>query len=263
MLPSIRCATLSAVAAAAALLVPAAAARAQSGPETPRRQLWNLSIYTGGTATASSDVRLRQYATNTNATFHDVNWRGKPFTGSIYYGYRIGTFFKHAPRFGMELELNHAKAYAKVEEDRRVTGTWQGQQVDETAPMDQRVQEFRITNGINTISLNLLYRVPVWTSPGFPDGRLQPYTYAGLSYYLLYAINTVNGQDNEPHGYKPSEPQWGYQLGLGIRYGITPRISFFTEAKYTEGDAKVSIDQGDGFTSLRTMHAIGGLTYGF
>jgi Opacity protein and related surface antigens len=230
--------------------------------EKPRRQFWNLSLFTGGSATRSSDVRLLQHATHTDATFHGVNWAGKPFSGSVYYGYRVGTFFKNTPRVGMELEFLHAKAYAKVQENRRITGTWHGQPVDETAPMDSRVQEFRITNGINTISLNLLYRVPVYTSPSFPDGRIQPYALMGLSYYLLYAINTVDGEDNQPRGYRNSD--FGYNLGLGVRYAITPRVSLFVEGRYTEGDARVNIARGgEGFTSLRTLHSIGGITYGF
>lgn len=244
-------------------------ARAQEPPlplqEQQRpRQRFHIAVYGGGMSNQSSDLHLWQPSRGTDVVFEDVRWRGRPFEGSMYYGYRIGTFFKNNPRLGIELDFTHSKAYAKIEESRRVSGTWQGQPVNEVAPMNSRVQEYRITNGVNTLALDVVYRWNVGdTSAGFPEGRLQPYVAAGPAYYILFPINRVGDENNERRNYQNS----GFGIGArgGLRYGLTRHISAFLEAKYTNGIAKVDIagQDGTGQTRLQTWHSIAGFEYGF
>ncbi len=247
---------------------PLAAAHAQeaAAPAKSRRQPIYFSVFTGVNHTSNSDLHIIQPATNSDATFHDVAWRARPFTGSVYYGYRVGTFFRNTPRVGIELEFNHYKAYAKVEQRKRVSGTWQGAPVDTTAPIEDRVGEFRITNGVNAITIAATYRVPVQASPGFPDGRIQPYVAGGPTYYLYYPVNEVNGLGNtDSRGYQKGNGELGFQLRGGLRYGLTSRISLFTEAKYTYAHPEVRVrgGEGSGETTLRTTHLLGGFSYNF
>lgn len=243
----------AASAAALTLLMMGAAARAQK---------ITFSFYSGGSATNRSDVRLVQPGQGTDLTFKDVNWRGRPFTGSIYYGYRLGTFFPKNPRLGLEIDFNHYKVYAKVEENRHAVGMFNGAPVDDNAPMESRVQEFRITNGTNTLALDLVYRFLVDRTSAFPEGRLQPYVAGGPAYYILYPINIVDGVKNERRSYQSSG--WGYQLRGGVRYGLTPRFGVFAEVKYSSGHNKrvdVPGENGFGETDLQTFHSIAGIAY--
>lgn len=223
----------------------------------------HLSLYGGGTATSPSDLRLVQPATGTDAVFEGVHWRGRPFEGSYYYGYRIGTFFRKNPRLGIELDFTHYKVYAKVEENRRVHGTWQGAPIDEVAPMNDRVQEFRITNGVNSLALDVVYRWAARRSPGFDEGRVQPYVAAGPAFHILYPFNLVDGEKNERRNLQNSG--FGYQARGGVLYGLTRHVSLFLEAKFIHsGNAKVDIARGGtGETILKTWHSIGGVQYTF
>ncbi len=229
---------------------------------TPRRRRHEISIYTGVSLNRPSDLRIMQPSTGTDATFENVHWRGHPFQGSRYYGYRLMTYLPKQPRLGIGLDFVHYKVYARVGQDRRVVGTWLGEPIDTVAPMSDRVQEFRITNGVNVFTLDILYRFPQGRSDTFPDGRLQPYVGGGPSYYVLFPINRVNNESNQQRGYRVSG--YGYTLQAGVRYGITSRTAVFVETRYNRGDAKVEIaNGGKADTDLRTTHIQGGLSVDF
>jgi opacity protein-like surface antigen len=229
-------------------------------PQPPAgRRRYQISVFTGVSLARPSDLRLLQPSTGTDATFWNVHWKGHPFQGSRYYGYRVMTYLPRQPRVGIGLDFVHYKVYAQVNQDRRVTGTWQGDPVNTVAPMRDRVQEFRITNGVNAITLTVNYRCGLDRSNAFPEGRLQPYVGGGPSYYLMFPINKVNNKSNKQHGYQSSG--FGYTLQAGVRYGVFRRGAVFLETRYNRGDAKVEIaDGGKADTDLRTTHIQGGFT---
>jgi opacity protein-like surface antigen len=236
-------------------------ARAQ---ETGRRRpLIEISGFTGTSATRPSDLRIVQPTLGTDVTFEDVHWRGRPFSGSVYYGYRLGTWLRRNPRLGFEIDFHHYKAYAKVEQNRRVVGTWKGEPVDEVAPMDDRVQEFRITNGVNALTFGVLYRFPLQVSEAFPEGRLQPYVGGGPNYSLLWPANQVDGRGNARRSGRFKIGGWGYTLQGGVRYAVTRNVGLFAEARYNRVDAHVDVIDGRADTDVRTWHGIGGFTVGF
>ncbi len=231
-----------------------------------RRQRPYISLYTGTTRAQSADVRLLQPVLGTDATYHDVDWRGNPFVGSPYYGLKVGAFLPKSPRIGFEVEFNHAKMYAKLEERKLLTGTFGGQSVNGVEAISDRVQKYQITNGINSFSLNVLYRVPVLVSGRYPDGRFQPYVGGGPQYTFLYSINIINSlgvkEKYHPNG-------WGYQLLGGARFMATPHVGVFAEGKYQHGDAvSIIADAGNnqggrGITDIRMAQLAGGVLYQF
>ncbi len=233
-------------------------ANADSIPSS-RRPQYQISLFTGASLNRPSDLRLLQPSTGTDATFQNVHWKGHPFQGSRYYGYRVMTYLPRQPRLGVGLDFVHYKVYAQVDQERRVTGTWQGEPIDTIAPIRDRVQEFRITNGVNAITLTVNYRLQLDRSRAFPAGRLQPYVGGGPSYYLLFPINRVNNKSNRQHGYQSSG--FGYMMQAGVRYSVLPNGSVFLETRFNRGDAKVEIaDGGRADTDLRTTHIQGGFT---
>ena len=232
-------------------------ARAQSS-----RPSVEVSVFTGNSFTQRSDLRINQPRLGTDAVFHEIDWQARPFSASFYYGYRFAAFLPRAPRLGFEVDLLHYKMYAKVHEQKRVSGIWQNQPIDTDAEVSDRVQEFRITNGVNVVTLGAVYRVPLLISPAFPQGRVQPYVGFGPSYYVLYAINTVGGETNHNRGYKAGG--WGVTAQTGVRYALTRHFSLFGEGRYNSGTAHVGIaDGGIGQTPIRSLHTIGGATVRF
>ncbi|MBC7809137.1 MAG: outer membrane beta-barrel protein [Akkermansiaceae bacterium] len=246
---------------------PTAPAEAPSAGSTRRRsRSFYISLYTGSTSSQSSDLRLTQPRLGTDVTYRDVSFEGRPFTGSPYYGLKVGYFLPKTPRVGFELEFNHAKMYAKLGESKQLTGTWQGQPVNTVEPLSDRIDRYQITNGINALSFNILYRVPVIVSDKYPDGRLQPYIGGGPQYTALYSINQIDGlgvsEKYHPNG-------WGYQLFGGARYLLNTHLGAFIEGKYQHGDAaSIIADQGDdqggrGDADIRMAQLAGGLFYQF
>ncbi len=275
MLFSLRCVgNRAAFVIAISSLVTAASAQEPSLPaevsptpvNRPRRQPFYFSVYTGTTSAQSSDLHLIQPRLGTDVRYRDVNYEGRPFTGSPYYGVKFGYFLPKSPRVGLELEFNHAKMYAKVGESKQITGTWQGQPVNGVEPISDRVRKYQISNGINALSFSVLYRVPVMVSDKYPDGRLQPYVGGGPQYTALYSINNI-AELQVREKYHPNG--WGYQLFGGARYLLNTHVGAFLEGKYQHGDAVSLVadqdasDGGRGETDIRLAQLAAGVFYQF
>jgi lipid A oxidase len=206
-------------------------------------------------------VRIIQPGTNSNATFHNVSWDSESFSNPYYYGIRVSHYFDEHPDWGVGLDFTHDKVFAKTGQVVHVDGTWNGAPVNEAAPMDQRVQAFSISHGVNTLALNVYYRWRRQSNDSILCARCQPYVGAGPSWYVLHAENTVNGQHNE-EGYKGAG--FGYQLLGGLHYGVTQTVGLFIEAKYNSGKVEVDIAGGGrGETTLNSSQLLAGLSLAF
>ena len=221
----------------------------------------SLSLYTGSSFTLSSDIHVQQPATGTDATFKGVTWDAKPFKNPPYYGIRLSHFFERFPRWGLGLDFTHYKIFAETDRVVPVSGTFNGMPVNESAPLNQRVQKFNVTHGVNLIALNTIYRWSFLPTESFTQGRLQPYAGVGLVYFLLHPENTVNNKNNN-ESYQGSG--FGYQVLGGLHYGLTRNIGLFAETKFSSGEARVdTADQGRAETTLHTFHLLAGISLGF
>jgi opacity protein-like surface antigen len=216
-----------------------------------------FSLYGGSSFTRNSALHVTQPARSTDLTLHDVEWGASPLKAAPYYGLRLTHFYDRHPNWGMALDFTHYKMYAKTARVIPVDGVWQGTSVQSAASMDSYVQHFEISHGVNVLSVNGIYR---WLAPGLAGGRLQPYAGAGLAYYWPHSENTVGGIAHET-GYAASG--FGYQVLGGLHYRLSERIGAFVEAKFNSGTATVDIADGQAETSLRTLHAIVGVSASF
>ena len=219
-----------------------------------------LSGYLGDSWTRSSDLRVSQSATDSDAMFQSVHWDSKSFQAPLHYGLRLTYFLEPYPAWGIALDFTHYKIYARTGDAVPVHGRWNGAPVDETAPLGERVQHFSISHGVNYVGPLILYRLSFFESPAFRIGRLQPYVGIGPIYYVDHPESTVNGLVAERY----ESSGWGWQAVAGLRYMLTEHWSAFGELKYDQGKAKVTV-AGDGSadTRLRTGHAIFGIGYSF
>jgi hypothetical protein len=69
----------------------------------------SLFINTGTSKTSSSDLTIRQPGVGTDITFRNIDWATRPFSGSIYYGYRSSTFSRTGPTWGLTLTSRTAR----------------------------------------------------------------------------------------------------------------------------------------------------------
>jgi len=221
-----------------------------------------FSLYGGQSWTLNSDLQIQQPVTGTNATFHDVSWDTKSFSAPPYYGARISYFFERWPNWGLGLDYTHDKVYGQTNQVVQVSGVINGTPINQPALMNNYVQQFQISHGVNIIGFNFYYR---WTgnfaSDAFPNGRLQPYVGVGPTYYILHPENTVNFIQNH-EVYK--ESGFGYQVLGGVQYWFFRHVSLFAETKFNSGRAQVSTSlNGTATTDLDTFQLILGLSVGF
>jgi opacity protein-like surface antigen len=221
----------------------------------------SISVYTGTSYTRKSDLRIQQQSANTDATFRSVSWEARPFAQAPYYGLRLARFFKRAPHLGLSFDYTHYKIYARTDRIVQVNGFWNGSPVNEFARLDNRVQAFNISHGVNMGGVNLLYRWMKSVSASFSRGRLQPYVGGGPVYYVAHSESTINNRTTNGR-YQGSG--FGYQLLGGVEYALTRRISIFGEAKFNTGNAKVdTADQGNARAKLRSFHTVAGFSFKF
>jgi lipid A oxidase len=216
-----------------------------------------FSAYTGTSRTRNSNLRLIQPGAGTDLTLRGVHWDADPFKPAPYYGVRLTHFYDQYQNWGAALDYTHYKMYASTDRVITANGTFRGSPVATAAPLNQYVQHFEISHGVNVVSLNGIYR---WLDTGLAAGRLQPYAGIGLAYYLPHAETTVGGVPFET-GYHGSG--FGYQLLAGAQYRVTERTSVFVETKFNSGTAKVDIAGGRAETPLRALHLVGGINFAF
>ncbi|MBM3347820.1 MAG: hypothetical protein FJY55_15200 [Betaproteobacteria bacterium] len=218
-------------------------------------------VYLGAAHTRSSDLRVNQPSTGSNATFSGVSWRDASFEAPPYYGLRVERFFESRPGWGVGVEFNHYKVHAKTDQAVPVSGTWLGAPVNAVAPLSQRVQNFAISHGVNFIGVSALHQWQHDRSDRFPTSRVQPYLGGGPIFYILHPENTVNNVAGKE---KYQQSGFGLHLLGGLHYSVTDRVGVFLELKYTSGTAKVDIaDSGNAETRLDTTHGALGLSWRF
>jgi lipid A oxidase len=220
-----------------------------------------FSVYFGQSKTESSNLRIQNFSTNTDATFHGVGWDDHSFESPPWYGIKLGGWSESDPNWGVELDFVHYKVYARTDETVPVSGTWNGAPLAGSQRLDTHVQRFDISHGVNFIGLSVLYRLTGRPTPSFPHGRIQPYVGAGPTYYIQHPENRIDGVPNKQ---RYEFDGLGWQALGGVRYGVSRKVTAFVEAKYSQGRASVATaGGGSASTHLRTWHGTGGIQYGF
>lgn len=179
---------------------------------------WELSTYGGYQSAPHSDVEV------SDGTDFNAGWEGKSFAMPLYWGVRGTYWFEggQLENLGISLDFSHAKVYA--DDETLTKAGW---------------EHFEMTDGINLLTVNALYRFPIENS------RFTPYVGAGVG------INVPHIEVTRPSG-TTSEYQFGgatLQAQAGVKFDITDRWAAFVEYKGNYSFVDVDIDSGD---SLKT-----------
>jgi opacity protein-like surface antigen len=216
-----------------------------------------LAIYSGKSFTDKSDLTLSQPAADTRLRFRDVAYDDESFTSPIYYGAKVTHFFRDRPWLGASVDFFHYKVFAGTDRTVRANGRENGAPVDRRQRLDDTVQRFSISHGVNYLTLNLLARGRWRRDPRFREGRVQPYAGAGVGVLLLHPESAIGGESFQQY-------EWngvGYQLFLGVDYRVTPHWGLFVEYKYNSRDVNVEVVDGTADTGLSTHHLAFGASY--
>ncbi|MEM1366338.1 MAG: outer membrane beta-barrel protein [Pseudomonadota bacterium] len=195
-----------------------------------------ISIYGGYQTAPHSEVTI----SGTTPQRFNAGWEGKSFAMPPYYGVRGTWWLERAPKFGLSIDFTHAKVYA---DQQTLTGN--------------QLNTLEFTDGINTLTLNGLYRFDR------EFAGIRPYVGAGLGVNIPHVeVDRIN---------VAAPPAFGYQLGgmsaqaqVGLEYNLTKRIALFTEYKFNYNWVNVDVDGGDTLQTNIITNAVNfGLSYRF
>jgi hypothetical protein len=220
---------------------------------------WVLAVYTGTSWTHSSDLRISQPGSGSNAEFHGVRWESKPFASAPYYGVRV-SYFPESSCLGANIDFTHYKMYAETDRVTSVRGTWNGLPIDTSVPMSALVQTFEISHGVNLTSLNVEYRRPFDQNSEFTR-RWSMHAGAGVAVYLPHAEGSINGISSAGNYQRAGE---GYQLFAGAEFRLMTRLGVFFDTKFDDGELDFNLAPAARVqTRTRTVHALAGLAWHF
>jgi lipid A oxidase len=218
-----------------------------------------LSIFTGVALTQDSDIDLHQ-AGGTDLTFHDVSFEGRDFETPPYYGFRALWFPTDASHWGFGGEFFHMKMYAETDDTVRVTGRRDGVPLNDTERIDQTIQSFSLSHGLNYALGDVVYRwMPGRRGEDFL-GHLTPYAGIGLGLAIPHVESEVNGSFHEE--YQVHGP--GVQGLAGVNVALTRHWGLMFEYKFTYANLD-SLDIPGGSIEVTPLnhHLVTGLTFSF
>jgi lipid A oxidase len=199
----------------------------------PAQAEMGLSVYGGFQTAPHSDIEV------SDGPDFRAGWEGKSFQMPPYYGVR-GTWWMDnlgKPNLGLSVDFTHAKVYADSET--LASSGW---------------SHFEFSDGINLLTLNALYRMPI------EGTKFVPYVGAGAGINVPHVEVT-----------RSSGRTFEYQLGgatvqaqVGVAYDFTKNWSAFVEYKGNYSWVDVDIDSGASLkTNILTNAVNVGVSYRF
>lgn len=219
----------------------------------------DLSAFTGVALTQDGDLDLHQSG-GTDLTFHDVSFEGRDFDSPPYYGIRGLWFPSDDSHWGFGAEFFHAKIYANTGDVVHVTGQRAGARVDDNERVDNTIDSFSISHGLNFPLADLVYRwFPAERGTGFL-GHVQPYAGFGIGAAIPHVESSINGVFHEEYQFHGP----GVQALAGVNFDLTSHFGLMFEYKFTYANLD-SLDVPGGSIDLQpfTHHLVGGITFRF
>jgi lipid A oxidase len=174
---------------------------------------FQLSIYGGANTANDGDVTLTQGALSGT---YGVEWFGESFQSPPYYGVR-GTYWLtnfNLPRWGVAIDVTHAKVSA-----------------DKSAPsLSGTFSTLEFTDGINTATLNALYRMPF-------NERFSAYAGAGAGVAFPHVEVETVPSVGRTFEYQVTGPAAEALIGADFKLGYGFSVFGEYKASYTWNEA--------------------------
>lgn len=218
-----------------------------------------LSIFTGVALSQDSDVELHQRG-GTDLVFRDVSFEGRDFDTPPYYGVRGLWFPSELSHWGFGAEFFHMKMYAETADTVRVTGRRGGVPVNDNERIDDTLESFSLSHGLNYALGDVVYRwLPGQRGEDFL-GHLTPYAGVGLGLAIPHVESKVDGNFHEE--YQVRGP--GVQGLAGLQVTLSRHWGLMFEYKFTYANLD-SLDIPGGSIEVTPLnhHLVTGLTFSF
>ena len=215
--------TTSAAASAASRVV------AMPGAETA------YGFYFGAPYHYPSDLKAGKSGLH-DLTIKNIEWYTHPFEHPLYYGARIQRWLDGG-RFGTMIDFTHSKAYAPLQGENDMQGTYDGKPAPQRAKIKSIYDRLEFTHGHNMLTLNGLVRVF-----GFSN-RIAPYAGLGAGISLPHAESRNTTDAARTYEYQYAGPN--AQALFGVEFRLKSG-SIFVEYKFTIADYMTPVTYRDG-----------------
>ena len=167
----------------------------------------------------NADLHFSQPSLSNAFMFHDVVFHdNKGWTDGLFahqltipqYCVQGALFFKK--NTAIELNFVHAKAIVTQDQAVRMTGTYNGQPVDQNIVLTKDVLQYQLNNGANFALFNIVQRLRLYKQPG-QTAAISVLLKAGIGFTVPHTQNTVFGQANHP-GFQFSGPDVGAEIAV-------------------------------------------------
>ncbi len=192
-----------------------------------------LAVF-GGAAFSESKVtetRLDLTSPLGTVTVLDGKLDEVEFDDSLLVGAKFGYFFTRpflGGHFGTELELYYTQPEASSQ-----TVTFSGTMLG--APTTTQLSLQNVSFEVFTVALNLLYRLPLFTSEAYPNGRLQPYIGVGAGAFIATMETRTSPFDSNTR-IEDTDVQPGVQALGGLKFFVTRNVALFAEYRFAQTD---------------------------
>jgi opacity protein-like surface antigen len=212
---------------------------------------WFADVYSGVSLTRDHDVTIRDRVVGQGV------YRDADFSTSLAYGIRLGRYFDSVPFVGLAVDFFSFSPNLHPQAVRRdgcflVTGcgSFEG-------------RTGRIDIDTRALSLDLMLRLPLFTTAEEPHGLLQPYVAVGAPLFITTvtprSTRQFRNQDDE------TDVSVGYKGAAGLAVRIFSNLDLFGEYRYTHTstdlDLRNALNRSASFdTELNTHSFLVGLS---
>jgi hypothetical protein len=214
-----------------------------------------IDVYTGTSFYYPSQLEIHQEGYETvvvdGVQYRTDPWSDFPNVTGNYFGVRYGYFPERSSRFGIELEHLHSKAIYTSGND-----------------PEGIVQHFEVTDGMNFIMVNGVFRLTDDFSAAYPFGAEQLLFRVGIGPTISKPASTIRGQAD---GYENTAVLLkgyalagvGGQVAMQYKRFVLPWLAYSFEYKFTYTHATVPIAEGSVVTPLAAGHVVFGVSFAF
>jgi hypothetical protein len=216
---------------------------------------FTIDVYTGTSFYQPSWLEISQEGYETvvvdGVQYRTNPWSDFPNITGNYFGVRYGYFPERSARFGIELEHLHSKAIYTSGND-----------------PEGIVQHFEVTDGMNFVMVNGVFRLADDFSATYPFGADQLLFRVGVGPTISKPASTIRGQAD---GYENTGVLLkgyalagvGGQVAMQYKRFVLPWLAYSFEYKFTYTHATVPIAEGSVVTPLAAGHVVFGLSFVF
>ncbi|MGH7309417.1 MAG: outer membrane protein [Candidatus Rokuibacteriota bacterium] len=200
------------------------------GATSPAHAELYLAVF-GGAAFSESKVTETRIDLSPLGTALDGKLDKVDFNDSFLVGAKFGYFFTRpflGGHFGTELELYYTQPEASSQ-----TVTFSGTGLG--VPPNNQLPLPSVSFEVFTVALNLLYRLPLFTSEAYPNGRLQPYIGVGVGAFFAKMETRASILEADPR-IKDRDEQPGVQALGGLKFFVTRNVALFAEYRFAQTD---------------------------